>query len=78
MPLSVAAGAGCDLAPGSAGWGPRLSLELMGRMDVISKGLELQGLSLRYEDNTYSCTLREQGGQLASYQTVSPLLSKNE
>lgn len=27
MPLSIPAGAGCALAPGSAGWGPRLSLQ---------------------------------------------------
>lgn len=55
MPLSVPAVAGCALAPGSAGWGPGLSLQPVGRMAMIwaaSRGLEVPGLSLRYKDNT--------------------------
>ena len=46
-----------------SGWGPQLSLQFMGKdgRDLISKGLEVQGLSLRHEDNAYSCTLGDRG-----------------
>lgn len=64
-PASLPTGAGCAPAPPLFWLGTAVVTAVHGEgrpwPGLISKGLEVQDLSLRYEDNTYTCTLGDSG-----------------